>query len=38
MIPDLANSKPAPCDAGAISKHWLSWKTRLLDAAIEVLT
>jgi len=38
VIPDLANSKPAPCDAGAISKHWLSWKTRLLDAAIEVLT
>ena len=38
VIPDLANSKPAPCDGGAISKHWLSWKTRLLDAAIEVLT
>jgi cardiolipin synthase A/B len=38
VIPDLANSKPAPCEAGAISKHWLSWKTRLLDAAIEVLT
>jgi len=38
VIADLANSKPAPCDAGAISKQWLSWKTRLLDAAIEVLT
>lgn len=38
VIADLANSKPVPCHAGAISKHWLSWKTRLLDAAIEVLT
>ena len=38
VMADLANSKPVPCDAGAISKHWLSWKTRLLDAAIEVLT
>ena len=38
VIADLANSKPVPCHAAAISKHRLSWKTRLLDAAIEVLT
>jgi cardiolipin synthase len=38
MIPDLANSKPVQCHASTISKRWLSWQTRLLDAAMEVLT
>jgi cardiolipin synthase A/B len=38
MIADLANSRPVPCDASTISRHWLSWQTRLLDAAMEVLT
>jgi cardiolipin synthase A/B len=38
MIPDLANSKPVQCHASTISKRWLSWKMKLLDAAMEVLT
>jgi cardiolipin synthase A/B len=38
MIPDLANSKPVQCHASMISKRWLSWKMKLLDAAMEVLT
>jgi cardiolipin synthase A/B len=38
MIPDLANSKPVQCHTSTISKHWLSWKMKLLDAAMEVLT
>jgi cardiolipin synthase len=38
LIADLANSRAVPCDASAISKQWLSWQTRLLDAAMEVLT
>jgi len=38
MIADLANSKPVLCDASTISQRWLSWQTRLLDAAMEVLT
>lgn len=38
MMADLANSRPVPCEASNISKHWLSWQARLLDAAMEVLT
>lgn len=38
MMPDLANSKPVQCHASTISKHWLTWKMKLLDAAMEVLT
>ena len=38
MIPDLANSTPVQCHASTISKRWLSWKVKLLDAAMEVLT
>ncbi len=38
MIPDLANSRPVQCHASTISKRWLSWKMKLLDAAMEVLT
>jgi cardiolipin synthase len=38
LIPDQANSKPVQCHASTISKHWLSWKMKLLDFAMEVLT
>jgi cardiolipin synthase A/B len=38
MIPDLANARSVECTASALSKHWLSWKMKLLDAAMEVLT
>ena len=38
MAPDLANALSVECTASALSKQWLSWKMRLLDAAMEVLT
>src|SRR5437879_7130995 len=38
MAPDLANARSVECTASALSKQWLSWKTKLLDAAMEVLT
>ena len=38
MAPDLANARSVECDASILSKHWLSWKMKLLDAAMEVLT
>jgi cardiolipin synthase len=38
MIPDLANARSVECTASTLSKQWLSWKTKLLDAAMEVLT
>jgi len=38
MIPDLANARSVECTASALSKQWLSWKMKLLDAAMEVLT
>jgi cardiolipin synthase len=38
MVPDLANARSVECTASALSKQWLSWKMKLLDAAMEVLT
>src|SRR5206468_11391859 len=38
MVPDLANARSVECTASTLSKQWLSWKTKLLDAAMEVLT
>jgi hypothetical protein len=38
MIPDLANAGSVECKASTISKQLLSWKMKLLDAAMEVLT
>ncbi|MDX6575468.1 MAG: cardiolipin synthase [Blastocatellia bacterium] len=38
MAPDLANARTVKCTASTLSKQWLSWKMKLLDAAMEVLT
>lgn len=38
MVPDLANARSVECTASSLSKQWLSWKMKLLDAAMEVLT
>jgi cardiolipin synthase len=38
MAPDLANARSVECNASILSKQWLSWKMKLLDAAMEVLT
>lgn len=38
MLPDVANAASVECRASALSKQWLSWKMKLLDAAMEVLT
>ena len=38
MLPDLARSVAANCDASDVDKSWLSFQTRLLDAALTILT
>jgi cardiolipin synthase len=38
MAPDLANARSVECTASTLSKQWLSWKMKLLDAAMEVFT
>jgi cardiolipin synthase len=38
MAPDLANARSVECTASTLSKQCLSWKMKLLDAAMEVLT
>jgi len=38
MAPDLASARSVECKASTLSKQWLSWKMKLLDAAMEVLT
>jgi cardiolipin synthase A/B len=38
MLPDLAQARGVECTASKLSKQWLTWKMKLLDAAIEVLT
>jgi cardiolipin synthase A/B len=38
MVPDLAHARSIECTASALGKQWLSWKMKLLDAAMEVLT
>ena len=38
MLPDLASSVAVSCDASAVDKSWLNVQTRLLDAALTILT
>jgi cardiolipin synthase len=38
MLPDLARSVAVSCDASAVDKSVLSFQTRLLDAALTILT
>jgi len=38
MIPDLARAESTECHASPISKLWLNWKMKLLDAAMTALT
>jgi cardiolipin synthase len=38
MIPDFTNAERISCQATSASKQWLSWKMKLLDAAMTVLT
>ena len=38
MIPDLTNASSVDCSAAAASKQWLSIQTRLVDAALTILT
>jgi cardiolipin synthase len=38
VAPDLANARSVECNASTLSKQWLNWKMKLLDAAMEVLT
>jgi cardiolipin synthase len=38
MMRDLANSIAVDCRASVVGKHWLSLQTRLLDAALTILT
>lgn len=38
MVPDFANAESVKCHASSVSKQWLSWKVKLLDAAMTVLT
>lgn len=35
---DLANATPVECQASAISQRWLSWQTKVIDAAMTALT
>ena len=38
MLPDLANSVAVDCRASALSKQWLGVQTRVVDAALTILT
>ncbi len=38
MLPDLAHARSVECRAGLISKQWLGLQTRLVDAALSILT
>ena len=38
MLRDVADSFAVDCRATAVGKHWLSLQTRLLDAALTILT
>ena len=38
MIPDLANSIAVDCYASPLSNYWLGFQTRVLDAALTILT
>src|SRR5712692_2298001 len=38
MLPDLARSVAINCHASTVDKSWLSVQTRLLDAALTILT
>lgn len=38
MLPDLANARSVECNASAIGQRWLSWQTKLIDAAMTTIT
>ncbi|HXI24097.1 MAG TPA: phosphatidylserine/phosphatidylglycerophosphate/cardiolipin synthase family protein [Pyrinomonadaceae bacterium] len=38
MLPDLANARSVEGNASAIGQRWLSWQTKLIDAAVTTLT
>jgi cardiolipin synthase len=38
MLPDLANARSVECHASAIGQRWLSWQTKLIDAAMTAMT
>lgn len=38
MLPDLANAVSVECNASPIRQRWLSWQTKLIDAAMTALT
>lgn len=38
LLPDLANSLAVDCHASIVGKQWLSLQTRLLDAALTIIT
>ena len=38
MVPDFVNAESVKCRASSASKQWLSWKVKLLDAAMTILT
>ncbi len=37
MLPDLANARAVECQASVIGQRWLSWQTKLIDAAMTAL-
>jgi cardiolipin synthase len=38
VLPDLARSKRAVCEAGRVTKQWLGLQARFVDAALTILT
>ena len=38
MLPDLANARSVECKGSAFGQRWLSWQTKLIDAAMTALT
>jgi cardiolipin synthase len=38
MLPDLANARSVECNASVIGQRWLSWQTKLIDAAVTTIT
>jgi cardiolipin synthase len=38
VLPDLAKARSVECNASAIGQRWLSWQTKLIDAAVTTLT
>ena len=38
MMPDLMNARSVECNASALGQRWLTWQTKLIDAALTALT